>query len=183
MGETLNKMFSAEEIDRRVSELAAEIKNDYGSKLITMVGALRGAVIFMSDLARKLDNNVEFEFIRTASYGSSSTSEGNVKLELLARFPFTGRNILLIEDIVDSGHTLAFLQEYISGQDPESFKICALLDKPDRRVNHEAKFDYLGFTIPDKFIVGYGLDYDQKYRNLPYIGYLEFDQGEDVNFE
>ena len=175
MSEWVSTMFSAEEIDSRLNEMALEIKKDYGDKLITMVGALKGAVIFMSDLARKLDNNVEFEFLKVSSYGDSSISSGDVKLRQETDNPLTDKHVLLIEDIVDTGHTLVFLRNYIESLAPASFKIWALLDKPDRRVAHEARYDYLGFSIPDRFMVGYGLDYAQRYRNLPFLGELHFD--------
>jgi hypoxanthine phosphoribosyltransferase len=173
MKETVSVIISADEIDRRLSELAEDIKRDYAGKTITLVCALKGAVIFMADLARKLDNNVEFDFLKASSYGDERISNGNVTLSHKTE-PLTGKHVLLIEDIVDTGHTLVFLRNHITAMNPATFKICALLDKPDRRQAHEAKYDYLGFSIPDIFIVGYGLDYAQRYRNLPYIGGLSF---------
>jgi len=168
-------MFRADEIDRRLDEIARDIKNDYGEKTITMVCALKGAVIFMADLSRKLDNNVRFDFLKAASYGDESVSSGGVLLRHETGEPLGGKHVLLIEDIVDTGRTLVFLRDYIEAMEPASFKICALLDKPDRRVAREARYDYLGFVIPDLFMVGYGLDYAQRYRNLPYLGVLRFE--------
>lgn len=175
MPETVSTLLSAEEIDIRLTALAAEIKQDYADKTITLVCTLKGAVIFMSDLARKLDNNVEFDFIKVSSYGNETESSGSVAVNKEMGMNARGKHILLVEDIVDSGHTLVYLRKHITAMEPASFKICALLDKPDRRVDAEARYDYLGFTIPDEFVVGYGLDYAQRYRNLPYIGVLHFE--------
>lgn len=192
MSETVSVLITTEEIDRRLAALAEEITKDYADKTLTLVCALKGAVIFMVDLARKLGNNVEFEFIKVSSYGDATSSSGNVTLSESSDWlqknndgsqsddkemvtDVAGKHILLVEDIADSGHTLAFLRKYITGLNPASFKVCVLLDKPDRRVNSDAQYDYLGFSIPDEFVVGYGLDYAQRYRNLPFIGVLHFE--------
>jgi hypoxanthine phosphoribosyltransferase len=156
----------------RLDALAGQIKDDYTGKTITMVGTLKGGVVFMTDLARRLDINVEMDFLRASSYGGTE-STGKVQLDMALSMDAAGKHILLVEDIVDTGHTLVFLREYMEAMKPASFNVCALLDKPERRVNHNARYDYLGFKIPDKFVVGYGLDFDQRYRNLPYIGVLE----------
>jgi len=175
MDETIEVLISEEEIDRRISEMATEISKDYEGKTITLLGTLKGGVIFLADLARKLDARVEFDFVRVSSYGNSDQPEGEVQLQdHTSNHEFAGKHILVVEDIVDTGHTLNFLRKYLTAQNPASLKICVLLDKPDRRENKEASFDYLGFTIPDKFVVGYGLDYAQRYRNLPYLGVLHF---------
>lgn len=174
MNETVSLIISEEAIRQKVDSVAAEINRDYKGKAMTLVCALKGAMIFMADLARKLDGPkaVDFDFIGTSSYNEGSNSTGKVRLTKDLDFEPTGKHILLIEDILDTGHTLTFLQKHISSQNPASLKVCCLLDKPDRRIVHEAKADYTGFMIPDQFVVGYGLDYAQRYRNLPYIGVL-----------
>ena len=173
MLETPEVLLSAEEIDKRITEIAAQLSRDYAGKNLLMIGALSGAVIFMADLARKLTCEVEFDFIRTSSYGDASRSSGNVQLRAAPTQDLQGRHVLLVEDIVDAGHTLVFLQEYLNSQNPASLRICTLLDKPSRREDSSVKFDYLGFSIPDYFVVGYGLDYAQRYRNLPYVGIIK----------
>ena len=170
--ETISILISKEAIRERVEALAEEINKDYKGKSVTLVCALKGAMIFMSDLARCLEIPVDFDFIGTSSYGDSTASTGRVRLTKDLDLNPAGKHILLIEDILDTGHTLAFLKRYILEKKPASFKMCCLLDKPDRRVVHEVKADYTGFSIPDQFVVGYGLDYAQRYRNLPYIGVL-----------
>lgn len=173
MAEYVDMLIIEKDITDRLDALAAEIKNDYAGKTITMVCALKGGVIFMTDLARRLDANVEMDFLRVSSYGGTE-STGSVQLDMAISIDIQDRHVLLVEDIVDTGHTLVFLRNYLESMNPASLKICALLDKPERRIDHNARYDYLGFTIPDKFVVGYGLDYDQRYRNLPYIGILRF---------
>jgi len=170
--ETISILISKEAIRQRVEDLAAEINKDYKGKSVTLVCALKGAMIFMADLARCLEIPVDFDFIGTSSYGDSTASTGKVRLTKDLDLDPKGKHILLIEDILDTGHTLAFLKRYILDKEPESFKMCCLLDKPDRRIVHEVEADYTGFSIPDQFVVGYGLDYAQRYRNLPYIGIL-----------
>lgn len=174
MNETISILISEDAIRQRVDALAAEINKDYKGKALTLVCALKGAMIFMADLARKLDKPmaVNFDFVGTSSYGEGATSTGKVRLTKDLDFDPAGRHILLIEDILDTGYTLTFLQKHISAKSPASLKVCCLLDKPDRRIVHEAMADYIGFPIPDQFVVGYGLDYAQRYRNLPYIGVL-----------
>jgi hypoxanthine phosphoribosyltransferase len=174
MGENVSVLITEREINDRLNALANQIKADYAGKPITLVGALKGAVIFMADLARRLENNVELDFVKAHSYGGTE-STGTVQLDMPMETEAAGRHLILVEDIVDTGHTLVFLRKYFEAMNPASFKVCTLLDKPERRVDPLAKYDYLGFEIPDKFVVGYGLDYNQRYRNLPYIGVLHFD--------
>jgi len=162
-----------EEISLRVAALAAEITRDYSGQRIIMVGSLKGAVVFMADLARQIACDVEFEFIHISSYGNSSVSEGQIRLDKDVGMDLSGRHVLIVEDIADSGHSLAFLRDHLSFMQPATLKVCALLDKPDRRRVEGLILDYIGFSIPDRFVVGYGLDYAQRYRNLPYIGILE----------
>ncbi|MCL2398410.1 MAG: hypoxanthine phosphoribosyltransferase [Defluviitaleaceae bacterium] len=172
MNENISILISEEAICQRVNELAETINKDYAGEPLTLVCALKGAMIFMSDLARKLDMPVKFDQIGTSSYGDSTSSSGKVRLTKDLDFDPAGKHILLVEDILDTGHTLLFIKKHILSKEPASFKACCLLDKPDRRVIHEMTSDYVGFTIPDQFVIGYGLDYAQLYRNLPYIGVL-----------
>ena len=155
-------------IDARLDEIAKEIMKDYKDEDIVFVGVLRGAAMFMIELAKRIKNSVEFEFIHLESYeGENST--GNVKLKQELTGKIEGKNIIIIEDIIDTGRTLEYLREHIKKFNPKSVKICTLLSKPSRRV-FELNVDYIGFSIPDEFVIGYGMDYNQKYRNLPFIG-------------
>ena len=175
MNETVSILISEDAIRQRVKGIASEINEDYSGSAITLVCALKGAMIFMADLARSLDTIVDFDFIGASSYGEGTASSGKVCLTKDLDFDPAGKHILLVEDILDTGHTLTFLRQHIMSRGPASFKACCLLDKPERRVVQDAKADYTGFTIPDQFVVGYGLDYDQRYRNLPYIGVLNIE--------
>lgn len=155
-------------IDARLDEIAKEIMKDYKDEDIVFVGVLRGAAMFMIELAKRIKNSVEFEFIQLESYeGENST--GNVKLKQELTGKIEEKNIIIIEDIIDTGRTLEYLREHIKKFNPKSVKICTLLSKPSRRV-FELNVDYIGFSIPDEFVIGYGMDYNQKYRNLPFIG-------------
>jgi len=173
MNEKVEILIPAEAIENRLREMADEIMRDYADKTITFVCVLKGGAVFAMDLARKISLPVEFEFLDVASYGNDTTG-GTIKFNKDVGSPVTGKNVVIIEDIIDSGKTLSFLYKYLSAQDPAMLRICALLDKPDRRVASDFKADYTGFVIPDKFVVGFGLDYAQRYRNLPYVGVLEF---------
>ena len=175
-GEKVELMFTEAQIQARVKEISAEIARDYGDQPLTLLGTLKGAVFFIADLARGLGANVEIDFIKASSYGNRTKSDGVVQLEHFPGTELSGRNVLIVEDIIDSGYTLSYLRKYINEQAPASLKICALLDKPSRREVPDIKIDYLGFSVPDEFLVGYGLDYAQRYRNLPYIGVLHFDK-------
>jgi len=172
MKETISMLVSEEAIRQRVLDLATEINAVYKDKTVTLVCALKGAMIFMADLARQIEAPVDFDFIGTSSYGDGTASTGRVRITKELEFDPKGKHILLIEDILDTGYTLAFLKQHILDKNPASFRVCCLLDKPDRRVVHDIEADFTGFSIPDKFVVGYGLDYAQLYRNLPYIGVL-----------
>ncbi|MCL1844456.1 MAG: hypoxanthine phosphoribosyltransferase [Defluviitaleaceae bacterium] len=165
-------LIPAEKIAARVKELAAEISRDYAGKKVTLLGTLKGAVIFFADLAREITVPIEMEFIKVSSYGNAAESTGQVRLDAPERLELAGRHIILVEDIVDMGYTASWLREFLQGESPASLAICSLLDKPDRR-KIPVKVEYLGFSIPDEFVVGYGLDYAQNYRNLPYIGKIE----------
>ena len=172
--ERVNTLYTAKQIDSRLGELAAEINHDYIGKELLLVGTLKGAYIFMADLSRKLTGPVEIDFMKASSYGDS-TKPSELKFEKLTETKFTGRHVLLVEDIVDTGRTLAFLQAEINSQNAASLRVCTLLDKPSRREVEIADCEYIGFTIPDEFVVGYGLDYAQRYRTLPYVGILSFE--------
>lgn len=175
MSEKIEVLITEEELDKRISEIAAEITKDYGDKDISLVCVLKGGVMFMTDVAKKLKQKVEFEFIDVSSYGNSTVSSGKITINKDLETSIEGKHVILLEDIVDTGRTLNYLIEYLKEKNPASLKLCTLLDKPSRRVI-DIKADYIGFTIPDAFIVGYGLDYAQKYRNLPYIGILHLDE-------
>ncbi|MCL1988640.1 MAG: hypoxanthine phosphoribosyltransferase [Firmicutes bacterium] len=172
MKESISILISEEAIRKRVAEMAEQINKDYNKERLTLVCALKGAIIFMADLSRKLDAFVDFDFISASSYGDSATSSGKVQIVKDMELDAAGRHILLIEDILDTGNTIKTLRKHILSKNPESLKVCSLLDKPERRMVAGIEADYTGFTIPDKFVVGYGLDYAQRYRNLPYIGVL-----------
>lgn len=173
MNDNIKVMISAEELDKKVSELAKQINEDYKGKTVSLLCVLKGGVVFTVDLAKKLDLDMELDFMDISSYGDGTESTGVIKINLDLEQPITGKHVLLVEDIIDSGRTLSRVKKHLLGQRPASFKICTLLDKPDRRVVNDAKPDYTGFVIPDEFVIGYGLDYAQKYRNLPYIGVLQ----------
>ena len=165
-------MLSQEEIEKKVVELAGKIKKDYEGQDILLVGILKGASVFVADLMRKIDLNVNIDFMSVSSYGSGTESSGTVKILKDLDVDIEGKNVLIVEDIIDSGATLRNLYDTLMTRNPKSLKLCTLLDKPERRKVH-IDVDYVGFTIEDKFIVGYGIDYDEKYRNLPYIAMVE----------
>ncbi len=165
-------LFSKGEIEATVKRLAAGIKQDYQGKHPLLIGILKGSFMFMADLIRLLNFPLEVEFIRLSSYGGGKESSGRIKVVQGLRSPIKGRDTLVIEDIVDTGLTISFLLDYLWKRKPASLKLCALTDKPSRR-QVPVTIDYLGFTVPNKFIVGYGLDWDEKFRNLPDICVLE----------
>lgn len=165
-------MLSQKEIEKKVVELAGKIQKDYEGQDILLVGILKGASVFVADLMRKIDLNVNIDFMSVSSYGSGTESSGTVKILKDLDVDIEGKNVLIVEDIIDSGATLRNLYDTLMTRNPKSLKLCTLLDKPERRKVH-IDVDYVGFTIEDKFIVGYGIDYDEKYRNLPYIAMVE----------
>ncbi len=168
----VNIMISEEEVEKKVLELAEQINRDYEGKQIKLVCILKGSVFFTCELAKRITLPVTMDFMSVSSYGNSTVSSGRVKIVKDLDESIEGEHVLVIEDIIDSGNTLRYLLDLLGSRNPASIKLCTLLDKPDRRVT-DVEVDYVGFTIPDKFVVGYGLDYDQKYRNLPYIGVVE----------
>ena len=165
-------LISKEEIEKRVKEIGAEITRDYEGESVLMVGILRGAVVFFSELVKNVDLDVRFDFMVVSSYGSGSTSSGEVRIIKDISQPIEGKNVLIIEDIIDTGNTLKNLKRMLLTRNPKILKIVSLLDKPSRR-KVEMEGDYVGFVVPNEFVVGYGLDYDEKYRNLPEIGVLK----------
>jgi hypoxanthine phosphoribosyltransferase len=165
-------LITSEEINARVRELGQQITNDYAGQDILMIGVLRGAVVFMADLLRAIKRPIDIDFIATTSYGTSTASSGVVRIVKDLDEDIKGRNLLIAEDIIDSGLTLNYLVENLKTRNPASIKICTLLSKPERR-KVDVPVDYNGFIIPDYFVVGYGLDYAGKYRNLPFIGILK----------
>lgn len=169
--EDIKVLISEEKLHERIEELAKQIYNDYNGNEITFICILKGSIFFTVELAKRMPNNVNFEFIRVSSYhGQNSTGVIEMKVDLQG--DIKGKDVLVIEDIIDTGRTLTYLKEYLKSKEPNSVKICSLLDKKERRVC-EMEADYVGFDIPDEFVVGYGLDVDERYRNLPYIGYFE----------
>ena len=174
MSENIKVMLSEEELAGRIKELGAEISKDYEGEEIFLVGILKGAAFFATELAKRITVPVIIDFMSTSSYGAGTTSSGEVRITKELDLDMTGKNVLIAEDIIDSGNTLSYLLQYFKDTGAKSVRLATMLDKPDRR-EVDVKVDYNGFTIPDEFVVGYGLDYDQRYRNLPYIGIVEFD--------
>lgn len=171
MGDTIKVMISEEDVDKRISEMAEQISNDYAGKELHLIVILKGSVFFAAELAKRITVPVTLDFMSVSSYGDGMVSAGHITVKKELDEDIKGKNVLIVEDIVDSGNTLFHLRKLLMARNPESLKIITLLDKPDRRVV-EVDTDYCGFEIPDKFVVGYGLDYAQKYRNLPYVGEL-----------
>ena len=174
MEDRIEVLFSEKEIDDRIRELAKEIIRDYEGKEITIICILKGATFFACELAKRLDCPVNIEFMRCSSYGDETESSREVKILLDLDNPIKDKDILVVEDIIDTGRTMRTLLEVLKNRGASSVRLCALLDKPERRVV-EVPVDYIGFQVPDYFVVGYGLDYDQRYRNLPYIGRVHID--------
>ncbi len=165
-------LITEEEIQQRVKELADIVSKDYKGKHLLMICILKGAIMFYSDLARNLTIPVAMDFMAVSSYGKSTKSSGEVRILKDLAMPAEGLDILIIEDILDSGNTLHYIKKILGDRNPASLKICTLLDKPERR-EKPITVDYVGFEIPDEFVIGYGLDFAEKYRNLPYIGVLK----------
>lgn len=172
MSGKIRVLLSEEEVDKKICELGKQISEDYDGKDIHLICILKGGVFFTCELAKRITVPVSLDFMSISSYGDGTESSGRVKIVKDLDEPLDGRNVLIVEDIIDSGRTLSYLTNILHQRNPAEIKICTLLDKPDRRVT-DVKVDYLGFNIPDEFVVGYGLDCAQKYRNLPYIGVIE----------
>lgn len=165
-------LFSEKEIENIVNTLANQIEKDYNDRDFIMVGLLKGSVLFMSDLMKKINLDFSIDFMVVSSYGSGTQSTGRVNVQKDISQSVEGREILIVEDIIDSGNTLNFITKYLTDKGAKAVKLCTLFDKPDRRTA-DISVDYVGSEVPDVFIVGYGLDYDEKYRNLPYVGVLK----------
>ena len=168
----LRVLLSEDEIREKVRELGGKITADYKNSNLMLVTVLKGAVVFLADLMRQIDVPAEIDFMVVSSYGSGVKSSGVVKIVKDLDVPLAGKDILIVEDILDSGLTLSYIKELLESRGPRSIRIATLLDKPSRR-KVDLQADYIGFSVPDEFVIGYGLDYDEKYRNLPYIGILK----------
>lgn len=175
MGEKVRVLISEEEVAKRVCEMGAEISRDYNGEAVHLVSVLRGGVFFTCELAKRLTIPVSLDFMSVSSYGMDTKSSGVVKVVKDLDDAIEGKNVLVVEDIVDSGRTLSYLLDNLKRRKPKSLKLCTLLDKPERRVV-DVQVDYTGFEIPDVFVVGYGLDYMQRYRNFPYVGVVELEE-------
>ena len=173
MAERINVLITEADVDARIEELGKRISEDYAGKSVHLVGILKGSVFFMCELAKRITVPVSMDFMKVSSYGDGTESSGIVKISKDLDDSLEGKDVIVIEDIIDSGRTLSYLMEVLNHRKPNSLRLCTLLDKPDRRVI-DVDVEYVGFSIPDEFVVGYGLDYAQKYRNLPYIGVVEF---------
>ena len=171
MAEKIHVLIEEEKVNQRIRELGEQISKDYAGKQVHLVCVLKGGSFFMCELAKRITVPVSLDFMSVSSYGSATKSSGVVKIVKDLDEPLKDKDVLVVEDIVDSGRTLSYLLEMLRDRGPKSVRLCTLLDKPERRVT-EVHVDYTGFEIPDEFVVGYGLDYEQEYRNLPYIGIL-----------
>lgn len=173
MTELIRVLIPEEQVEEKIKEMAEQISGDIGDEPITLICILKGSVFFSCELAKHIKGPVLLDFMSVSSYGDDTKSSGVVKIIKDLDEPLEGKNVLVVEDIIDSGRTLSYLLENLQARKPKSLKLCTLLDKPERRVV-DVNVDYTGFQIPDEFVVGFGLDYAQRYRNLPYIGVLEF---------
>ena len=170
--DVLKVLITEEELRKRVYELGDQLTKDYSGKDVVVIIVLKGSIMFMADLLRAFNNHVEIDFMVVSSYGAGVVSTGAVKMIKDVFLSIEGKDVLIVEDILDTGRTLHYIKEYLQGRKPNSIRICTLLDKPERR-EADISADYVGFTVPDEFVIGYGLDFNEKYRNLPYIGVLK----------
>ncbi len=171
MKETRRVLIPEDKVHERSAQLAEQISRDYAGRQVHLIGILKGSIFFICELAKRITVPVTMDFMSVSSYGAGTKSSGVVKLIKDLDEPIEGKDVLVVEDIIDSGHTLSYLLKNLSSRNPASIRLCTLLDKPERR-EVDVEVDYQGFSIPDEFVIGYGLDYDQRYRNLPYIGVL-----------
>ena len=171
MKETSRVLIPEDKVDERIAQLGEQISRDYAGKQVHLIGILKGSIFFICELAKRITVPVTMDFMSVSSYGAGTKSTGVVKLIKDLDEPIEGKDVLVVEDIIDSGHTLSYLLKNLSDRHPASIRLCTLLDKPERR-EVDVEVDYQGFSIPDEFVIGYGLDYGQRYRNLPYIGVL-----------
>ena len=174
MAEHVRVMLTEKEVDDRIQAIGEQISKDYAGKQVHLVCVLKGGSFFLCELAKRITVPVSLDFMSVSSYGGDTKSSGVIKIVKDLDEPLRDKDVIVVEDIVDSGRTLSYLLDMLKARGPKSMALCTLLDKPDRRVI-DVKVDYTGFQIPDEFVVGYGLDYDQRYRNLPYIGVVKFD--------
>lgn len=169
--DNIKVLINEKRLEKRIKEIAEKIEKDYEGKEIVFIGILKGSVMFMTELAKNIKSDVQFDFMDVSSYeGTEST--GTIKVNKDLRDSIEGKDVIIVEDIIDTGRTLTYLLDYLKKKNPKSIRIATMLSKPSRRVL-ELNVDYIGFSIEDKFVVGYGLDYDEKYRNVPFIGYIE----------
>lgn len=171
----VHEYLSEETVEKRIAEMGAQISEVYGDEPVCLICILKGSIFFTVELSKRITSPVELEFMCVSSYGSGTESSGVVKITKDLDVSIEGKNVLVIEDIIDSGRTLSYLMQNLKTRNPKSLRLCTLLDKPDRRVVH-VDVDYVGFEIPDEFVVGYGLDCNQQFRNLPYIGFVEIEE-------
>lgn len=169
----ISVMITEEEIKKRVAEMGAEITERFKDEAVYLVCILKGSIFFTTELAKNIKLPMEIDFMTVSSYGAATASSGVINIKQDLSGSIDGKNVIVVEDIIDSGNTLSRLLQLFQSRNPKTLTLCTLLDKPDRRVVKDVKVDYTGFVIPDKFVVGYGLDWDQRYRNLPYIGTVE----------
>lgn len=174
MSESIKVMLSEEELNKRIAQIGEQISADYEGEEVLLICILKGSVFFTCELAKRITIPVQLDFMSVSSYGSGTVSTGEIKIKKDTDGSVKGKNVIIVEDIIDSGNTLHYLSGMFADRGAKSIKLCSLLDKPDRR-EVSVDMDYVGFQIPDAFVVGFGLDYDQKYRNLPYIGVVEFE--------
>lgn len=175
MAERVSVLLSEEEVDARIQALGEQISRDYADRTVHLICVLKGGSFFLCELAKRITVPVSIDFMCVSSYGGDTKSSGMVRIVKDLDESIKGKNVIVVEDIVDSGRTLSYLLEMLNKREPKSLALCTLLDKPERRVT-DVRVDYTGFQIPDEFVVGYGLDYDQRYRNLPYIGVVHLDE-------
>ena len=178
MSDKISVLIDEKKVDQRIEEIGKEISKAYEGKCVHMICILKGSVFFACELAKRITVPVSLDFMQVSSYGNATSSSGIVRIKKDLDDSMEGKEVIIVEDIIDSGRTLHYLIPVLKQRNPASIKLCALLNKPDRR-EAEVQIDYLGFDIPDEFVVGYGLDYAQKYRNLPFIGVVEPDTGEE----
>ena len=172
MSEKIREMLSEEDVDKRIKELGEQISRDYEGKSVHLICILKGGVFFMCELAKRITVPVSMDFMAVSSYGGGTASSGIVKIIKDLDEPIEGKDVIIVEDIIDSGRTLSHLIDLLGQRKPNSIRLCTLLDKPDRRVV-DVDVQYIGYSIPDEFVVGYGLDYDERYRQLPFVGVLK----------
>ncbi len=172
-GHNITVHLTEEQLNKRIAEIGAEITERFKGESVFLVCILKGSIFFTTELAKRIDLPMKIDFMTASSYGAATASSGVVNIKQDLTESIEGENVIVVEDIIDSGNTLSRLLQLFKSRNPKSLTLCTLLDKPERRVVKDIKVDYTGFVIPDKFVVGYGLDWDQKYRNLPYIGFVE----------